>query len=83
MRKTRLQMEWCLNCHRQPEKFLRPKEQVFNMTYQQPSAERAVEWHGKKFTSQVELGKVLAQNYQPALCAGHNQLLHVPPLKWE
>ena len=58
-----LQMEWCLNCHRQPEKFLRPKEQVFNMTYQQPSAERAVEWHGKKFYNQVELGKVLAQSY--------------------
>ena len=58
-----LQMEWCLNCHRQPEKYLRPKEQVFNMTYQQPSAEQAVEWHGKKFYNQVELGKVLAQSY--------------------
>jgi hypothetical protein len=58
-----LQMEWCLNCHRQPEKYLRPKEQVFNMTYQSPSPERAVEWQGKKFYSQVELGKVLAQSY--------------------
>jgi hypothetical protein len=28
-----LQMAWCLNCHRQPEKFIRPREQVFNLYY--------------------------------------------------
>ena len=28
-----LQMEWCLECHRAPEKYLRPREQVFNMTW--------------------------------------------------
>ncbi|MBV9959903.1 MAG: cytochrome c3 family protein, partial [Acidobacteria bacterium] len=28
-----LQMEWCLACHREPEKFIRPKEQVFNMKW--------------------------------------------------
>jgi cytochrome c553 len=28
-----LQMEWCLACHREPEKFVRPKEQVFNMKW--------------------------------------------------
>ena len=40
-----LQMEWCLDCHRAPDKFLRPKrvvgdqrDQVFNMTYEQPTA---------------------------------------------
>jgi len=26
-------MEWCLECHRQPEKFIRPKDKVFDMTY--------------------------------------------------
>ena len=26
-------MEWCLSCHRAPEKFVRPREQVFNMSY--------------------------------------------------
>ena len=26
-----LQMEWCLDCHRAPEKYLRPRDQVFNM----------------------------------------------------
>lgn len=25
-----LQMEWCLSCHREPEKFMRPKEEIFN-----------------------------------------------------
>jgi hypothetical protein len=29
-----LQMEWCLECHRSPERFLRPKEQIFNMAWQ-------------------------------------------------
>jgi hypothetical protein len=31
-----LQMEWCLGCHRNPEKYVRPKEQVFNMAYEPP-----------------------------------------------
>ncbi len=28
-----LQMEWCLVCHREPERFLRPKDKVFDMTW--------------------------------------------------
>jgi menaquinone reductase, multiheme cytochrome c subunit len=28
-----LSMAWCLECHREPEKYLRPKDQVTNMTY--------------------------------------------------
>ena len=28
-----LQMEWCLECHRAPEKYVRPKEQIFNMEW--------------------------------------------------
>ena len=28
-----LQMEWCLSCHRQPERFLRPKERITDMGY--------------------------------------------------
>ncbi|MGH9902087.1 MAG: cytochrome c3 family protein [Pyrinomonadaceae bacterium] len=28
-----LQMEWCLECHREPERFLRPKDQVFNLDW--------------------------------------------------
>jgi hypothetical protein len=28
-----LQMEWCLECHRSPENYLRPKEKVFDMEW--------------------------------------------------
>src|SRR6185436_13741240 len=28
-----LTMSWCLNCHRNPEKYIRPREEVFNMSY--------------------------------------------------
>jgi len=34
-----LQMEWCLDCHRAPEKYLRPREQVFTMGYQPDPAQ--------------------------------------------
>jgi hypothetical protein len=29
-----LQMEWCLSCHREPERYIRPKSEVFNMKWQ-------------------------------------------------
>ncbi len=29
-----LQMEWCLNCHRHPDRFVRPRENVFDMGWQ-------------------------------------------------
>jgi hypothetical protein len=28
-----LLMEWCLECHREPERYLRPREEVFNANY--------------------------------------------------
>ena len=28
-----LTMQWCLECHRNPAKYVRPKDQVFNMAY--------------------------------------------------
>jgi hypothetical protein len=28
-----LQMDWCLECHRAPEEFIRPREEVFNYDY--------------------------------------------------
>ncbi|MCK6556165.1 cytochrome c family protein [Candidatus Binatia bacterium] len=37
-----LQMEWCLGCHRQPEKFIRPRDQVFNMAYEAPADQLAL-----------------------------------------
>jgi hypothetical protein len=62
-----LQMEWCLDCHREPEKYLRPKSEIFNMQYLQPSSEHPVEvlleGQKKSFTSQLELGKALRETY--------------------
>jgi len=45
-----LQMEWCLECHRAPERFLRPRDQVFNMQYTPPA-------------DQLELGRRLVKEY--------------------
>ena len=32
-----LTMSWCLDCHRNPEKFVRPREEVFNMNWVPPA----------------------------------------------
>jgi hypothetical protein len=37
-----LQMEWCLNCHRNPAKNLRPTSQIYNMAWERPAEERPV-----------------------------------------
>ena len=31
-----LYMKWCLDCHREPERFVRPKDEVFNMNWVAP-----------------------------------------------
>ncbi len=50
-----LQMEWCISCHRGPEKNLRPREQVFNMRYQQPTKDLPVVVDGQTFTDQISI----------------------------
>ncbi|HEY6490130.1 MAG: cytochrome c3 family protein [Terracidiphilus sp.] len=37
-----LQMEWCLNCHRNPAKNLRPTAQIYNMAWGEPTDEKPV-----------------------------------------
>jgi hypothetical protein len=37
-----LQMEWCLNCHRDPAKNLRPTSEIYNMAWQGASELRPV-----------------------------------------
>ncbi len=51
-----LNMEWCLECHRAPEKYVRPREEVFNMTWK-PMDERG------HVVSQALLGAQLVQDY--------------------
>jgi ferredoxin len=45
-----LHMEWCLGCHREPERYVRPREEIFNMAWQPPA-------------DQLRLGEELVQNY--------------------
>jgi cytochrome c peroxidase len=44
-------MSWCLECHRNPEKFVRPKDQVFNFGFEAPGGD------------QEALGKSLVAEY--------------------
>jgi hypothetical protein len=37
-----LQMEWCLNCHRNPAENLRPTSEIYNMAWAGPSTSRPV-----------------------------------------
>ncbi len=59
-----LQMEWCLECHRAPEKYLRPRDQVFNMRYEQPSSDNPVAVDGNEYTDQISLGTDLVKKYK-------------------
>ena len=56
-----LQMSWCLGCHREPEKFVRPPAEVFNLQYQQPSSSHPVSLRGKDYTDQLSLGADLVK----------------------
>ena len=35
-------MRWCLDCHRDPGKHLRPQDEVFNLTYTDPPDQAAL-----------------------------------------
>ena len=41
-RENSLSMEWCLDCHRQPALFIRPRENVFDMHWEPPSDRAAL-----------------------------------------
>jgi hypothetical protein len=53
-----LQMEWCLNCHRDPAKNIRPTSEIYNMAWAGPSKEKPV-WCGT--TGKGGLGVTTAQ----------------------
>jgi hypothetical protein len=46
-----LHMEWCLQCHRQPQKFVRPRAEVFNASWEPPP-------------NQIEEGERLVREYK-------------------
>lgn len=39
-----LSMAWCLDCHREPENFIRPLEQVYNLNWTPENAAKHAEW---------------------------------------
>jgi hypothetical protein len=41
-RANTLQMGWCLDCHRSPEKFVRPRENVFDIHYKAPADQESL-----------------------------------------
>ncbi len=41
-RENSLYMRWCLECHNAPEKFLRPRAEVFNAFYKPPADQEAL-----------------------------------------
>ncbi|HEY7306664.1 MAG TPA: cytochrome c3 family protein [Bryobacteraceae bacterium] len=54
-----LNMNWCVNCHRNPAQFIRPRSEVFNVDYQYPAnqaelgAKLVKEYHAKSLTDCV------------------------------
>ena len=79
-------MAWCLECHRHPENFLRPDDQVFNLDwkpddvrpaefvakYGQPQSARE-DLSKKKKLTQTEIGQTLKERWHinpPTNCQG-------------
>jgi hypothetical protein len=50
-RENSLYMEWCLECHREPERFVRPRQFVFSVAWQPPP-------------DQVKRGRELMREYK-------------------
>ena len=59
-----LQMEWCLDCHRAPEKNLRPRDQVFNMRYEAAIEREAGELGRQRLYRPDSLGTDLVKKYK-------------------
>jgi hypothetical protein len=49
-----LHMGWCLECHREPERFVRPRDQVFNMEWRPPKDQLAL---GQRLVKEYKIQK--------------------------
>ncbi len=65
--KQTLLMEWCIDCHRKPEKYLRPRDEVFNMT-----------WNARPTTP---MSAIVGRGIQDWQRKAAHELLDVPPVK--
>jgi hypothetical protein len=50
-----LQMQWCLDCHRSPERYVRPREAVYRMDYEPPPDQLAL---GRKLVAEYQIRKL-------------------------
>jgi Cytochrome c7 and related cytochrome c len=50
-RANTLYMRWCLDCHRHPEQYVRPRKDIFSVSYHPPA-------------NQLELGRRLVKEYK-------------------
>jgi hypothetical protein len=55
-RAASLEMKWCLDCHRGPEKALRPQSEIFDMTWRPPADQAAI---GARLLKQYHIDKPL------------------------
>ena len=50
-----LMMSWCLDCHRNPAQYIRPREQVFNMAWTPPADDPGL---GERLVKEYNIGSV-------------------------
>jgi len=50
-----LNMEWCLDCHRAPEKYVRPREEVFRMDYRPQESQQVI---GARLVKEYKIRKL-------------------------
>ncbi len=84
-------MAWCLECHRHPENFLRPEDQITNLDWKPEDVKPAEfvakygqpqgvteDWSKKKHLTQAEIGQTLKERWN-ITTAG--ELPELPPMK--
>lgn len=54
-RENPMQMQWCLDCHRNVERYVRPREDVFKMDYVPPADQLAL---GEKLVKEYKIQKL-------------------------
>jgi len=54
-REHSLYMNWCLECHREPERFVRPRKDIFNMEYEPPKDQLAL---GRQLVKEYKIQKL-------------------------
>jgi hypothetical protein len=59
MKQYSLDMQWCIQCHKQPEKFIRPREAVYQMGWKPDGDQLAL---GKKLVDDYHIDKAKMLN---------------------